>query len=75
MFDDFTTNSAAVDDCKECVQCVHVDSDSADSVSISLWQADELKRFDFISERRMNCLSDDVNGKRTSKHFATRGPF
>ena len=28
MFDDSTTNSAAVDDCEESVQCVHVDSDS-----------------------------------------------
>ena len=77
MFDDPATNSEIVDDWEE---FVHVDLDSntlsaADSVSISLGQAEELAKFGFICERRMKYLSDDVNGNKTFKRFAKRGPF
>ena len=77
MFDDPATNSEVVDDWEE---FVHIDSDSntlsaADSVSISLGQAEKLAKFGFIYECRKNCLSDDVNGNETAKHFAIRGLF
>ena len=77
MFDNHATNSEVVDDWEE---FMHVDSDSntlsaANSVSISLGLAEELAKFGFICERHLNCLSDDINGNGTSKHFAIRGPF
>ena len=77
MFDDPATNSEVVDDCEE-FMLVNSDSNTlsaADSVSISLGQAEKLAKFGFICERRTNCLSDDVDGNRTSKHFAIRRPF
>ena len=56
MFDDPATNSEVADDWEE---FVHVDSDSdtlsaAESISISLGQAEELAKFGFVCECRMN---------------------
>ena len=69
-------NSKVVDDWEE---YVHLDSYSdtfsaVDSVSIPPGKAEELAKFYFICECRMNCLSDDVNSNGTFKHFAIRSP-